>query len=152
MPVRRCASSVARPTDSGAHGAHGARVGIGLSVHWGGTALSFALRDVLGDALCAPMLAWWVGALLPTRGLGARTALALAGCMLVETSQLVHTSWLDALRATRGGEQVLCSGFDPRDLLADAGGVAAAALLEQRWRERERRRRGVDRPGATPTT
>jgi len=107
-----------------------ATIGVGLLVHWGGGALDRALRDVLGDALWAAMMAWWIGAAAPRARLTIRSAAAYAVCVAVETSQLYHAPWLDALRATRAGHLVLGSGFDPRDLLAYALGVVAAALLE----------------------
>jgi hypothetical protein len=51
-------------------------------------------------------------------------------CAAVEASQGLHAPALDSLRATRIGHLVLGSDFDPRDLLAYALGIAAAALLE----------------------
>jgi hypothetical protein len=100
-------------------------------VHLGGEAIPPAPRDILGDALWATMLAWWVGALVPGWSLGSRAAVALAGSYVVEASQLLHTPWLDAVRRTRLGHLVLGSGFDPRDLLAYAGGVLMAVRLER---------------------
>jgi hypothetical protein len=100
----------------------------GLTVHRGG--LPPALRDVLGDALWAAMLAWWIGALAPVRPLRVRAALAYALCVAVELSQRVHTPQLDALRATTLGHLVLGRDFDARDLAAYALGVVAAAALE----------------------
>jgi hypothetical protein len=82
------------------------------------------------------MLAWWIGALVPRWSLGVRAALALAGSWLVEASQLLPTPGLDAVRGTMLGHLVLGSGFDPRDLLAYAAGVAAAVLVERGWRQR----------------
>lgn len=105
----------------------------GLLVHLGGTALPSMVRDPLGDALWAMMIAWWIGALVPARPLLQRTAIALALCIAVELSQLLHTPALDALRRTTPGHLVLGSDFDPRDLLAYGVGVLAAMLLE-RWR------------------
>ncbi len=58
-------------------------------------------------------------------------ALAYALCVVVEVSQLYHAPWIDAVRATRLGHLVLGSGFDARDLLAYAVGVAFALLAEQ---------------------
>ena len=104
-------------------------IGVGLLVHWHGLGLGPTARDVLGDALWAVMVAWWVGALAPGARLGVRSAVALAVCVAVEVSQLAHTPALDALRRTRAGHLVLGSGFDPRDLAAYALGVAGAALL-----------------------
>ena len=109
-------------------------IALGLFVHLGGGALAPAARDVLGDMLWAAMLTWWVSALVPSRSLRFRAALALAGCFAVELSQLVHTPALDAVRSSRLGHLVLGSGFDPRDLLAYTGGVLAAVLLDASWR------------------
>jgi len=106
-------------------------IALGLVVHLGGETIPPVPRDILGDALWATMLAWWVGALLPGWSLGRRAAVALAGSYVVEASQLLHTPWLDAVRRTRLGHLVLGSGFDPRDLLAYAGGVLMAMLLER---------------------
>jgi len=108
----------------------------GLAVHLGGVPMSPVVRDVVGDALWAAMLTWWVSALVPRMALGARAALALAACCAVEVSQLYHAPALDAVRATRFGHLVLGSGFDPRDFAAYALGVFAASALERVWRGR----------------
>jgi hypothetical protein len=110
---------------------------LGLAVHWFGAALSPAVRDVLGDALWAAMVTWWIGAAAPAIGLPRRGAVALAFCFAVEFSQLFHAPALDAIRRTTAGHLVLGSGFDPRDFVAYAAGVLAAVLLE---RPIERRR------------
>lgn len=106
-------------------------IALGLLVHLGGAALGPVARDVLGDALWAAMLAWWLGALAPAASPWRRGAAALAICVAVELSQLVHTPALDAVRRTTPGHLVLGSGFDPRDLVAYAAGVLAAVLLER---------------------
>ena len=80
------------------------------------------------------MLSWWVGAIVPRAGLVARSLASFGVCVLVEVSQLWHASILDAARETRLGHLVLGSGFDARDLLAYALGVAVALLLETAWR------------------
>jgi hypothetical protein len=103
---------------------------LGLGVHWYGAAFGNAPRDVIGDALWAAMIAWWVAAFVPSAPVRHRAFAALAICFAVEVSQLYHTPGLDALRRTRIGELTLGSGFDPRDLLAYAAGVFAAAFLE----------------------
>jgi hypothetical protein len=90
-----------------------------------------AARDVLGDALWATMIAWWVGALAPAARLVSRTATAFGICVVVECSQLIHTPSLDAIRSTTLGHLVLGSGFDPRDIAAYALGVAVAATVER---------------------
>ena len=108
-----------------------ATITLGLAVHRHGAWLGSTARDVLGDALWAVMIAWWVAALAPGTRLAVRAATALALCFVVEASQLYRTPALDALRATAAGHLVLGSGFDPRDLAAYALGVLAAALLER---------------------
>jgi hypothetical protein len=105
-------------------------IALGLGAHVYGARLGTATRDVLGDALWAMMIAWWVGALAPSAPLRARSAVALAICVGVELSQLVHTPALDAVRSTPVGQLVLGSGFDPRDLAAYAFGVLGAVGLE----------------------
>lgn len=107
-----------------------ATIVVGLLVHRGGTMLSPEARDVLGDALWAAMITWWVGAVAPGTRLFTRVVIAYAICAAVELSQLYHTPTLDAIRDTTLGQLVLGSGFDARDLVAYAAGVAAAVLLE----------------------
>ena len=105
-------------------------IAVGLLVHLRGSALGPVARDVLGDALWAAMISWWMGAIIPRARLVVRSAAALAICAAVELSQLYHTPALDGVRATRIGHLILGSGFDARDLAAYGAGVTAAALLE----------------------
>jgi hypothetical protein len=107
-----------------------ATIAVGLLVHLHGAALGAVARDVLGDALWAAMIVWWVSALAPRARLLARSAAAYGICVVVEVSQLYHAPTLDAIRATRLGQLTLGSGFDTRDLAAYALGVLAAALLD----------------------
>jgi len=107
-----------------------ATIVVGLVVHLHGAALGRVARDVLGDALWAMMIAWWMGVLAPRARLVVRCSCAYVLCATVELSQLYHAPVLDAARATTLGHLVLGSGFDPRDLVAYAAGVALAALLE----------------------
>ena len=120
---------------------------LGLTVNQGGAALGLGpvLRDVLGDALWAAMIVWWLGAVAPAASPSRRGAVAMAICVAVELSQLVHTPALDAVRRTTLGHLVLGSGFDPRDLVAYAAGVLAAVLLE---RAATRRRTPAPTPAA----
>ena len=113
-------------------------IAVGLGVHRRGDILGAALRDMLGDALWATMIAWWVAALVPRASLRTRAIAALAICFAVELSQLYHAPALDALRRTTAGHLVLGSGFDPRDFVSYALGVLAAALLERIVRKRGR--------------
>lgn len=108
---------------------------LGLWVH-GNRALGAVARDVLGDALWATMIAWWLGALAPAARLTTRSAAAFGICVIVEISQLIHTPLLDAIRATTLGRLALGSGFDPRDFAAYALGVAVAVASERAARAR----------------
>ena len=104
---------------------------VGLTVHRSGGALPPDVRDVLGDALWAAMVAWGIAAVSPAIRLPRRAVGALALCFADEISQLVHFPALDALRRTTAGHLVLGSGFDPRDFAAYAAGVLAAVILER---------------------
>src|SRR3954465_6293100 len=107
-----------------------ATIAIGLLVHFGGEQIGARERDVIGDALWAAMMVWWVSAMAPRAKLVTRTAVAYLICVGVEVTQLYHSAAVDAVRGTRVGHLVLGSGFDPRDLVAYAIGVATALLLE----------------------
>jgi hypothetical protein len=100
-----------------------------LLVHLAASFLPPAVRDILGDALWAAMIVWWMGVAVPRLPLRTRGLLALAVCTAVELSQRYHTPLLDALRRTLPGHLVLGSGYDPRDLLAYAAGVVVAVVL-----------------------
>ena len=104
-------------------------IAVGLIVHLYGTQLAPRLRDVLGDALWAMMIVWWIGVAVPRVTLRTRALAALVVCFVVESSQQFHTPMLDAIRRTVPGHLVLGSGYDPRDFVAYAAGVFAAAFL-----------------------
>lgn len=106
-------------------------VALGLFVHFGGGAFGATTRDVVGDALWAAMIAWLIGAISPRTPLRVRAAAALLACFAVEASQLLHVPALDAIRSTTAGHLVLGSGFDPRDFVAYALGVAVAVVIER---------------------
>jgi hypothetical protein len=109
--------------------AAGATIAVGLWVHRGIVSMNADARDILGDALWASMMMWLVSLVAPTVRLAVRAVIALAICFAVETSQLIHTPMLDAIRATTLGNLVLGSGFDPRDFAAYTAGVIAAVLI-----------------------
>jgi hypothetical protein len=123
-------------------------IAIGLAAHRGAGVLSPVVRDVLGDALWAVMVTWWIAAIAPSLRLAWRVAAALAVCFAVEFSQLLHFSALDAVRGTTVGHLALGSGFDPRDFAAYAGGVLAAVLLERAIESRRSDERADVRPRA----
>ena len=104
---------------------------VGLGVHFHGSFLGLTLQDILGDALWAAMIAWWIAALAPGASLRSRVTAAIAICFAVEISQRYHTTTLDALRQTTAGHLVLGSGFDPRDFVSYTLGVLAAMFFER---------------------
>ncbi len=108
-----------------------ATAAVGLFVFRAGGALPPAMRDVLGDALWAAMVTWWIAAAAPTARRPWRAVLALALCFVIEFSQLHHAPALDAFRRTTIGHLLLGSGFDSRDLIAYAAGVFGAVLVER---------------------
>jgi hypothetical protein len=102
---------------------------VGLIVHRGGVPMGDATRDVLGDALWAMMIVWWLSALWPQTAPRTRGAAALAICFAVEVSQRFRVPALDSVRRTAIGHLFLGSGFDLRDFLAYSAGAAVAVLL-----------------------
>lgn len=89
-----------------------------------------------GDTLWALLVFWSVCFLFPTVST-ARVAIA-AGTFAaaVEFSQIPHTPWLEALRATLFGRLVLGQGFLWSDLVCYAAGIALGVLLECALRAR----------------
>ena len=106
-------------------------IAVGLIVHRAGGMLPPALRDILGDALWAMMIVWWMGAAAPRSRLRTRGVAALAICVAVEISQRYHSPFLDGLRRTLPGHLVLGNGYDPRDLVSYAVGVVVAVVVAQ---------------------
>lgn len=102
---------------------------VGLSVHLGATFLPRDVRDVVGDALWAMMIVWWISVAVPQLPLRTRGLAALAVCVTVEVSQRFHTPLLDSVRRTLPGHLVLGSGYDPRDFVAYAAGVVVAVAI-----------------------
>lgn len=96
------------------------------------------VTDYAGDSLWAAMV--YLGLLFALPRLPVRLAAggALAISVLDELSQLVHTPWLDVLRANRFGALVLGRGFLWSDLVCYAVGVALAAGVDLLWRARRR--------------
>jgi hypothetical protein len=84
-----------------------------------------------GDALWAWMVLLLLGLLWPRWSANRLAGLALAVSFAVESSQALHTPWLDALRATTPGHLVLGSDFDPFDLVALAVGIGMGVVFER---------------------
>ena len=110
-------------------------IAVGLIVHFYGSVLPPDVRDILGDALWAMMIVWWMGVAAPRVPLRTRALASLTICVAVELSQRYHTPFLDALRRTAPGHLVLGSGYDPRDFLAYGAGVICGILFARRIAE-----------------
>lgn len=106
-----------------------ATIAAGLALHLHGHWMGDA-RDVLGDALWAAMMVWWISALLPASPTWIRLAIAFAIAAAIETSQTFAI--LQGIRDTPLGHLVLGSDFDPRDFASYAAGVLAAGLIDRR--------------------
>ena len=90
-----------------------------------------ALVENIGDVLWA-VLVYLLIAFVWRRQTSGRIGLAaLTISIAVETSQLCHVAWLDALRRTTLGGLVLGWGFAWGDLVAYAIGISGCVLLEQ---------------------
>lgn len=85
-----------------------------------------------GDALWALMVFFGFGFLFPLLSTVRLMAVTLAFAWAIEFSQMIHTPWLDAIRAHRLGHAVLGSTFNWPDLPAYAVGVAIGGLWEIR--------------------
>jgi hypothetical protein len=95
------------------------------------------LTAYAGDTLWASMVYLCLLFVWPRLSVRHAAAWATGLSVLVEVSQLLHTPWLDALRANRFGALVLGRGFLGSDLVCYAAGVGLAAgvdLLSSRQR------------------
>jgi hypothetical protein len=101
----------------------------GIIVHFVELGLGGTFRDILGDALWGAMILWLVSALRPDARFWVRALVAFVICAAVELSQLLLAPAIDAFRQTTYTHLVFGSSFDPRDFLAYALGVLAAALV-----------------------
>ena len=115
-------------------------IAAGLGSRAVASALPWWLAKNAGDALYATMVFFGIGFIAPRIRTSTAAAIALAYCVAIECSQLVHTPWLDAVRDTLPGHLVLGQGFHAFDLACYAIGVALGAALEvgSRWASRAR--------------
>ena len=101
------------------------------------------------DALWASLVYWLISiAFLRARPLIVAAA-ALLFSIAIETSQLYHAPWIDAVRATRLGALVLGSGFLWSDLACYAAGVTVAMGIDVGLRNKSARRASEASTGAS---
>lgn len=88
------------------------------------------VNEYLGDAIWASMIFLIFRFIFFNKDTRYIAIISLAFCFLIETSQLYHAPWIDAIRATTLGGLVFGSGFLWSDLLAYYIGVHFAATFE----------------------
>ena len=89
------------------------------------------LVENIGDVLWAVLVYLLIAFVWRRQTSGRIGLVALTISIAVETSQLCHVAWLDALRRTTLGGLVLGWGFAWGDLVAYAVGISACVLLER---------------------
>jgi Protein of unknown function (DUF2809) len=85
----------------------------------------------VGDALWAWLVFLGFGWLWTRWSTWRVACCALAFSFVIEFSQLIHTPWLDALRANRFAALVLGQGFLWSDLVCYSVGIAIGAMVER---------------------
>lgn len=83
-----------------------------------------------GDALWAMVVFLGLGFVFPRAATFTLALSALTISWAVEFSQIYHSPWLDALRATFPGKLILGSTFNLPDLPAYAFGIAVGSMGE----------------------
>lgn len=83
-----------------------------------------------GDTLWAMAVFLTLGAICPTASRWRLVAIAGAGSLLVELSQLYHARWIDAIRGTLAGKLLLGFDFLASDLVCYGVGIVAGLLLD----------------------
>jgi hypothetical protein len=83
----------------------------------------------LGDSLWAMMIFFIAGVLFPTAKIQELAIYSLLFCYFIETSQLYHATWIDAIRHTRIGGLILGFGFLWSDILAYTVGIGVASFI-----------------------
>lgn len=103
---------------------------LGLASRHFANALPGFIARYAGDVLWASMMVWLVALVRPRESPPRVAVTALLIAFAVEASQLYHAAWIDAIRSTRIGAQVLGVGFLWSDLVCYAVGVASAAIVD----------------------
>jgi len=105
-------------------------IALGLASRRYGLYLPFWLKKNAGDALWALDVYLFFGFLRPKAAIPTLALAALAFAFFIETTQLYHAPWIDALRAYRLGALILGSGFCWSDFLCYTVGVAIGVMTE----------------------
>ena len=108
-------------------------VALGLGSRRFGDQLPTFIATYAGDALWAALVFWLLSVVRPRALTIVLFAASAAIAFLVESSQLYHAPFLDAMRRTTPGALVLGQGFLWSDLVAYLVGAGVAAVID-RWR------------------
>lgn len=104
---------------------------LGLASRKFAFALPALVAAYAGDTLWALLVFWLFGFCCPHWTSRRVASWALLFAVIIETSQLYHAPWLDALRNTIPGSLVLGHGFLWSDLLCYSVGVACGYGVER---------------------
>ena len=106
---------------------------LGLASRRYGASLPDWIARNAGDALWTIAVYLCLALAIP-RGSPWKIGLAALGIsVLVELCQLLHTPWLDGLRATLPGKLLLGAGFLWADLFRYAAAAALAVVADEVW-------------------
>lgn len=104
---------------------------LGLSSRHFAVFLPNIINLYLGDALWALMIFFLFGILFRVRETHWIATLAFLFSFGIETSQLYHSPWIDALRQTTLGGLVLGYAFLWRDLVSYSLGIGIGILVDR---------------------
>ena len=107
-----------------------ALVGFGLATRRWAELLPRFVATYGGDTLWATMVFCGLGFLFPCWRTRRLFICSLLFCCAIETSQLYHAPWIDAIRDTRLGGLILGYGFLWSDMLCYTVGVCLGGLLD----------------------
>lgn len=111
-------------------------IALGLASRRGYSPFPDALGNYPGDALWAWVVMLCVAWVRPAITRPRLVAWSLGIAFAIEFLQLYQAPWMQALRANKLAYLVLGNGFDPRDLLAYAVGIALGAAVDWVWERR----------------
>jgi hypothetical protein len=100
------------------------------------------VRLYVGDAMWAATVYFAAAAVWPRASIPRIAIGSLLFSLVIETSQLYHAPWIDAVRATRPGGLVLGFGFLWSDLICYVVGIGVAALADA-WSLRHARGKDI---------
>ena len=120
-------------------------IGAGLASRSKVLALPPFVAKYVGDALWALMVFLGFGFLLPRKSTAIVMGCAAVFSVAIETSQLYHAPWIDAIRRTMPGHLVLGDTFVCGDIAAYLVGIALGGAIERAIRRMRETQHGPRR-------